>query len=140
MSAISQATLTKNLNLLVGATILDISQHRESFRITLISAKEGKEIILNEANAFGLKKNELAGAIVKLSVATYKHRDDCTNLSVVADHVAGTIVRKVNVYAGTKGDYSNRVTLSFQLAVPDTSQTPGLCITADFISQHPVTL
>ena len=140
MSAISQATLTKNLNLLVGATIVDVAQHHETFRITLVTAQESKEIILNEANAFGLKKNEVANAIVKLSMATFKHRDDCTNLQVVADYVAGTVVRKVNVYAGTKGDYSNRVTLSFQLGVPDTSQTPGLCITADFSSKYPVTL
>lgn len=67
---------------------------------------------------------------------TIKHQDDCKDLDVNPDKVVGAVLRHVNVYSKGKGIFANRISLSFQLGIVNTKQTPGIMVSSDLSSDY----
>jgi hypothetical protein len=130
----SQA-IAKNLNRLVGYTVMGVKADDVSFRIDFMGPK-GDEVSVTQANAFGLTVKESKAAIVLNRLFTVKHQDDCKDLDVNPDKVVGAVLRHVNVYSKGKGIFANRISLSFQLGIVNTKQTPGIMVSSDLSSDY----
>ena len=127
--------IAKNLNRLVGYTVMGVKANDVSFKIDFMGPK-GDEISITQANAFGLTIKESKSAVVLNRLITVKHQDDCKDLDVHPDKVVGAVLRHVNVYAKGKGIFKNRISLSFQLGIIDTKQTPGIMVSTDLSSDY----
>ena len=127
--------IAKNLNRLVGYTVMGVKANDVSFKIAFMGPK-GDEISITQANAFGLTIKESKSAVVLNRLFTVKHQDDCKDLDVHPDKVVGAVLRHVNVYAKGKGIFKNRISLSFQLGIIDTKQTPGIMVSTDLSSDY----
>ncbi len=127
--------IAKNLNRLVGYTVMGVKANDVSFKIDFMGPN-GDEISLTQANSFGLAIKESKSAVVLNRLFTVKHQDDCKELDVNPDKVVGAILRHVNVYAKGKGIFKNRISLSFQLGIVNTKQTPGIMVSTDISSDY----
>ena len=132
---IDGGTVAKNLNRLVGYTVTGVKADDVSFRIDFMGTK-GDEISVTQANAFGLTVKESKAAIVLNRLFTVKHQDDCKDLDVNPDKVVGAVLWHVNVYSKGKGIFANRISLSFQLGIVNTKQTPGIMVSSDLSSDY----
>ncbi len=127
--------IKRNLNRLQGYTVMGVKANDISFKILFMSPT-GEEVTITQANAFGLTIKESKSAVVLNRLFTVKHQDDCKDLDVHPDKVVGAVLRHVNVYAKGKGIFKNRISLSFQLGIINTKQTPGIMVSTDLSSDY----
>lgn len=142
---VSIAKIEKNLNLLKGYSVMGVEWTTFGYCITFVN-DAGKEIKITQANMFGLKEAQTPAAIDNASIWTLKHNDPLDEpYNIDPDRVVGAVLKNVNVYANPVtllgGEILNRrITISFQLGIVDTKQTPGITCTTDLAEGYELVL